>query len=84
MSVIPEVTVDSDYDGYFERFVAGLLVNKEEYNFRKIIISAGPYRSYTVSWESKGDVLHLDFYSAMRNGFAYLDDEEIKQLTALL
>lgn len=73
-----EVEVRSDFDGYFERLVRDLIAQKRDYYVRKVIITSGPWRSYGVKFEKlDGDVLHLDFYSALRNGFGQLDPNDL-------
>lgn len=76
------LVVDTDYEGYFQGFVTGLLEEKGETRFSRIVISAGPYRSYDCQYQVKGDTLYLDFYSACRNGFGNLQThrEGIKEV----
>lgn len=85
----PEVIVLSDYDGYFENLVLGWVARKietrEQFNHARVTISAGPYRSYAVQFEEQeNDTLHLDFYSALRNGFGSLPESAIAELVRML
>lgn len=86
LKVQPEVIVESDYGGFFEKFVRDLMKKKKvgEFKHKRIIISAGPYRSYAVSYEIKDDTIHLDFYSALRSGFGGITDVEVAELIKLL
>lgn len=84
----PELRVHSDYDQYFERLVDSWIQAKRQanqsFNHTAIVVTAGPYRSAAVSYEKKGDVLHLDFYSALRTGFGSLSASDIAAITELL
>lgn len=79
--VTPEVVVDSDYGGYFERYVRRLIARKLEsgqaFKSKKVLISSGPWRSYDISWNVNGEdsILELDFYSAARNRGINADEE---------
>lgn len=76
----PKITVLNDYNGYFERLVRRWL--KECPSGRsEIVISASPYRSCAVSCRvDQENVLHLDFYSAIRNGFGSLSKHDVDEL----
>jgi hypothetical protein len=79
----PEIIVESDYDGYFERLVRGWCDKKTmPFRHKKIIITAGPYRSCAVSAmkDDEGKTIRLDFYAALRTGFGQLDSAEINEI----
>jgi len=81
----PTVTVESDYDGYFESLVRSWIDRHEgPFHHTKVVITAGPYRMDAVSYVSADGVIHLDFYSALRTGFGYLGSDEVAQLVELL
>lgn len=86
----PKITVEKDYDGYFERLVRSWVDRKKEtgesFNNSRIKISSGPYRPYAVSYKIEEDTntICLDFYSALRTGFGELGEDEIDQLVELL
>lgn len=85
-----EITIKSDYDGYFERLVRGWIERKiqngGELKNKIITISAGPWRpsvvSYKINDEKKS--IYLDFYSAFRAGFGSLSEEEINAIIKIL
>jgi len=80
-----EIIVKKDYDGYFESLVQLLIDEKGgKTKHKKIIITAGPYRPYVVRYESDGETLKLDFYSAYRVGFGTLTKEELERLKEML
>jgi hypothetical protein len=77
---MPEIEVESDFDGYFEKLVRNWCEQKKT-PFRnvKIVISAGPYRSSAVTATRRAkNVLGLDFYSAIRTGFGSLSESEVQ------
>jgi hypothetical protein len=67
---IPDVEIERDYDGVFAVIVRDLVTQKvtagEKFMHKKIIVSAGPFRSYDIRWHSVGDCLNVDFYSVCR------------------
>lgn len=80
---IPGILVESDYGGYFEALVRGWCATKSTpFKHKKIIITAGPYRqlAVTAAPQSDGETLHLDFYSAIRNGFGNISEKEIQEI----
>lgn len=69
------VTVENDYDGWFERILREALWKKfnsgAKLKHSQFIITAGGYRMHDVSWEEEPTdrgslVLHVDFYSVAR------------------
>lgn len=81
----PELVIEEDYDGYFEGLVKGMIENKNgKFKHKKIVVTSGPYRPYTMGYESKDDTINIDFYSAIRNGFGSLSNDDIDQMTELL
>lgn len=67
------ITATHDPDGYFERWVRDLLVEKrrcgEEICHRSFVITVGPHKRYDVYWEEKfldASVLCIDFYEGSR------------------
>jgi hypothetical protein len=81
----PKITVESDYDGYFESLVYEWCGMKSgPFNHDEIVVSAGPWKMAAVSFEEKGRVIYLDFYAALRNGFGMLSDHDIVQLIEIL
>lgn len=84
----PEVVIESDYEGYFEALVREWIKRKQcsqvPFKHTRIVINAGPWRAYTVTAESKGDTLHLDFYAALRRGFGGLSHEDAASIVARL
>lgn len=84
---IPKLTVEKDYDGFFEAWVRGWMERKapDAYQHKEIVITAGPYRPYAVSFDKTEDgVLRLDFYSALRAGFGGLLESDIKEIIDLM
>ena len=67
-----QVTVKSDYDGFFEKWLRGLLKRKQQSMGRKLrhkrfIITAGAWRFYDLQFEKPDDeTLAFDFYSVIR------------------
>jgi hypothetical protein len=49
-----------------------------------IEITAGPWRPYAVSYESKDGVLKLDFYAALRAGFGAIPSADVTALISIL
>lgn len=84
----PELRVHSDFDHFFENLVNRWIEEKREtnepFNHTAIVVTAGPFRSDAVSYESKGGIIHLDFYSALRTGFGSLSSTDIDQIKGLL
>lgn len=84
----PTITIDRDYDGYFERLVRSWVDQKQQsgqpFKHGNIVVDAGPYRSAALHYHIKDGVLHLDFYSAIRNGFGGIPDEDIPRILELL
>lgn len=77
----PVITVKQDYDDFFRRLVIGWCVLHEgPFHHKEIVITAGPWRSVAVSLDSRGDVLHMDFYSALRTGFGDLSEDERQEI----
>lgn len=77
----PEISVERDYDGYFERLVISWVAEQRRRGLlarhKKIIIDANPYASCAVSARSDGvETLQLEFYSAVRTGFGRLTDAD--------
>ena len=73
---MPTITIEQDYDGYFETLVRKWcekkLSNGQTLKHAAIVVDSGPYRSSALSYRSEGDTLYLDFYSAIRVGFGKL------------
>lgn len=69
----PSIEVKNDYDGFFENWAKKLaeeLDTQGNQKIEKITVNSGPYRSYGVNYTQEGSsIIHLDFYSAVRNGF---------------
>lgn len=65
--------IKSDYDGFFEAWSSRVKeeLEKKSSTIKEIVVTAGPYRSYGMTYELNQDKtrLELDFYSAVRNGF---------------
>ena len=87
---MPELRIESDYDGYFEDLVRSWIESKKEagaaFNNDVIVVTSGPYRMYAVAFERNVETktISFDFYSAYRNGFGLLGDDEIRQIIELL
>lgn len=80
-----KITVGSDFDGYFERLVRRLVECKlGAFKHSEVIITAGPWRPYAVQYRSEGEVLRLDFYAALRNGFGELTEEDKEGLMDIM
>lgn len=79
---MPEIVVNSDFDGYFERLVRAQLAKRGESRRERIIISAGPWRPYGVAYKisEDGKTLELDFYSALRNGFGSFNPNDLQEV----
>src|SRR5262249_700192 len=59
-----ELVVERDYDGYFECLTRRILDPCTAPKHSKLVISAGPWRTYAVHYESREDgSIALDFYS---------------------
>lgn len=83
--VEPVVTVERDYDGYFEKTVRSWVAEKvkkgEKFLHSTIVVDSGPYRSCAVDCTSDGvSRLTLDFYSAVRNGFGSLKASHVTSI----
>ena len=83
---IPEIVVESDYDGYFEGWVREWCEKKQgEFKNKTIVISAGPWRSCAVSYRKiDDDKIAIDFYSALRTGFGHFSEKDELALIELL
>lgn len=81
-----EVVTQKDYDGFFTRWVISWLKDVPQPKSAKIIVTAGPYRPYGVSWNFNPETkeMKLDFYSALRAGFGGISKEEIDEIKRLL
>lgn len=78
---IPEIITVSDYDGYFTDLVKEWCYKKiTPFKSQVIRITAGPYRGNAVTCQRKGDDLHIDFYSALRNGFGGLSQDDVNKI----
>jgi hypothetical protein len=81
-----KITIENDYDGYFESYIRGLINDKETegstFLSSEIVINSGPYRCSDVSWHYHADtrVLELDFYSVCRNRGGPDADAELLKL----
>jgi hypothetical protein len=88
--MVPQITVKSDFDGYFEGLVKHWVNDKANnggtFKCEVIEVSAGPYRAAAVSYERKesGRVLALDFYSAIRRGFGSLSEQDVIDIQELM
>lgn len=88
----PEIIIENDYDGFFEKWTIRLAEELEKRGNRKIVrisVDAGPYRNSGVSYVLKHiqDAtfgLHLDFYSAVRSGFGSIGVTQSELAEALL
>ena len=81
----PTVTVENDYDGYFEKTVRSWVAEKvkkgEKFLHSTIVVDSGPYRSCAVDCTSDGvSRVTLDFYSAVRSGFGRLEDSHVESI----
>ena len=80
----PEIEVVRDYEGYFEALVKKWVDKKEElgipFKSKKIVITSGPYRPDAVTCKRAGDMLHIDFYAALRAGFGSLHDIHVNAI----
>jgi len=87
---LPVLEIQSDFDGYFERLVRGMIDKKQQkggtFKATKIIVTAGPYRESACSykWREPEKILWLDFYSALRAGFGGLSETDIQGIMDLL
>lgn len=91
---VVELVIERDFDGYFEQLVKSWLgrlrtVPKHD----KVIVTAGPGRQDAVSYVSRTEpesgggtrnVITLDFYSALRNGFGELRKDEVENLLKII
>lgn len=90
MSDKPEIriVIERDYDNYFSVLVAGWVRTKmianQPFRHHTIHVNSGPYRSSAMSYKSSEGELHLDFYSAIRNGFGGLSDSDVKSIIDIL
>ena len=86
--MVPKITVEKDYNGYFEGLVRRLVGEKEKagapFKHTEIKISAGPWRQYGVAYECNGNIVHMYFYAALRCGFGSLSTEELEGLKGIL
>jgi len=81
----PQIEVESDYDHYFQNLVESMVESKKgEFKHDKIVVSSGPYRPSALTYRSKDKIIYLDFYSAIRNGFGSLSNQDITDITDLL
>jgi len=81
----PQIEVESDYDHYFQNLVEGMVNSKKgEFKHDRIVVSSGPYRMSALSYRSEDRVMYLDFYSAIRNGFGSLSNQDIDDVIDLL
>lgn len=67
-----EIVVINDYNNYFKNWAENLakeLDSNSNNKIKKITVNSGPYRNHGLTYTRKEEVLHLDFYSAVRTGF---------------
>ena len=66
----PELQVLQDYDGYFQNMVQMYIDEKHkqtsQFKHKQVIVTSGPWRMYDIHFESKDDVLYIDFHSPCR------------------
>lgn len=87
---MPEIIIESDYDGYFEALVKGIVKKRittgEPFKHKKIVVTAGPYQSSAVAYviDKENETIHLKWYSALRKGFGQIVQKDLDALGALL
>ena len=83
---VPELEVLSDFDGFFSNLVKTWIKrHKGVFHYSKVVVTAGPYRSYDVQWDKTEEgVLKLDFYSPYRLGFHHLSQDEEQEMVNML
>lgn len=68
-----KIIMENDYEGYFESWTRKFvkeLQNCPQNKIETVRVTAGPYRNHGLTYEVENDnIIHLDFYSAVRNGF---------------
>ena len=69
------------FKGRVEFWISSLVEKNHVFKTKKVIITAGPYRSYAVQWDySTPGVLKLDFYSLSRFTAVPLPEELIEHI----
>ena len=82
---MPQIIVKSDYDGYFESLARKILGYAENPKYKFIEVTAGPYRADALSVRRVDDTtVQLDFYSAIRNGFGSLSENDLVEAAKLI
>lgn len=82
-----DIIIKSDFDGYFERLTRQIVSLAQSPKAKRVIVTAGPYRcdALTVNKvKDDPDAVNLDFYSAIRNGFGSLSQEDLIQAAKLI
>lgn len=82
-----EIIVKQDFDGYFERVARQIASYALAPKFKRIIVTAGPYRSDALTVNKVKDdpeAINLDFYSAIRNGFGQLTETDLREAAKLI
>jgi hypothetical protein len=77
---IPNIVVEKDYEGFFERLVKTWCESKKTpWKCDTIVVIAGPWRDSAVTcWYDKDNskTLHIDFHSELRRDFGNLSRED--------
>jgi hypothetical protein len=86
---MPEIIVEVDFDGYFENLTRQIIArarsNGHEFKFKKVTVTAGPWRSVACSVNKvDNNTVNLDFYSALRTGFGIITDDDLAGIGKLL
>jgi hypothetical protein len=86
---MPQIIVEMDYDGYFERLGRRIVELAENTGkplwCETVVITAGPYRTYALDVSRRDpSTAHLDFYSAIRKGYGSLPEADLQRAADLL
>lgn len=89
MSQKPEIVVESDFDGYFERLTRKIVDDAaergHEFKHKKAVVSAGPWRAQALRVVSlDAETVSVDYYSALRTGFGALSEDDTRAAGELL
>lgn len=76
--------IEKDFDNYFGTIVCNEIIpNLTTNKITWIILSSGPYRNYDVdiNWiDKEKELIHIDYYSAVRVGFGTPHTDEVIEM----
>lgn len=80
-----QIIIQKDFDGYFESLTKRIVAMVKSPKYKTVNVTAGPYRPYAMDIRKvDDDTILIDYYSAIRNGFGSLSEQDLVEAAALL